>query len=202
DALVSPTIALRDGAMLAGMWLTALPAAAFGVITVLAPLRLDALGAGALALGATFFAAAGAEALVNPAVGRFTDRRGARRLVPAGLLASGAGLVALQLPGSAPALAIVLVVVVGVLGALWVPAMGALGSGAERIGLDHGFASAFFTFAWAGGFTAGSVAGGGLAEISSDAVPYLLVAALYVASALWVVSRATPWSPREPRGAA
>jgi hypothetical protein len=89
------------------------------------------------------------------------------------------------------ALAIVLVLVMGVLGALWVPAMGALASGAERIGLDHGFASAFFTFAWAGGFAAGSVAGGGLAEISSDTVPYALVAVLYVASALWAVTRGT-----------
>jgi predicted MFS family arabinose efflux permease len=202
DALASPLLAFRDRGMLAGMWLTALPAVAFGVITVLAPLRLDALGAGALALGATFFAAAGAEALVNPAVGRFTDRRGARRLVPAALAASGVGLIALQLPGSAPALAVALVVVIGVLGALWVPAMGALASGAERVGLDHGFASAFFTFSWAGGFAIGSVAGGGLAEASTDAVPYALVAALYGVSAVWVASRRTPWSPRDRRAPA
>ena len=52
--------------MLAGMWLTALPAIAFGVLDVLAPLRLDALGASALALGLTFFAAAGVEGLVTP----------------------------------------------------------------------------------------------------------------------------------------
>jgi predicted MFS family arabinose efflux permease len=197
DVLVSPTVAVRDRGMLAGMWLTALPAAAFGVITVLAPLRLDALGASGLALGATFFAAAGAEALVNPAVGRFTDRRGARRLVPAVLVASGVGLVVLQLPGSAPALAVALVVVVAALGALWVPAMGVLTSGAERIGLDHGFAAAFFTFAWAGGFAIGAVAGGGLAEVSSDTVPYVVVALLYAASAAWVASRGTPWAPRD-----
>ena len=59
EALATPGAALRNGSMLAGMWLTALPAAAFGVLDVLAPLRLDALGASALALGVTFFAAAG-----------------------------------------------------------------------------------------------------------------------------------------------
>ena len=191
DAPASPAVAFRDRRMLAGMWLTALPASAFGVITVLAPLRLDALGAGGLALGATFFAAAGAEALVNPAVGRFTDRRGARRLIPAALVASGVAIVLLPLPGSAAVLAICLVVAIGVLGALWVPAMGVLTSGAERIGLDNGFATAFFTFAWAGGFAVGAVAGGALADATSDAVPYGLVALLYVASALWAVSSGT-----------
>jgi predicted MFS family arabinose efflux permease len=191
DAPASPAVAFRDRRMLAGMWLTALPASAFGVITVLAPLRLDALGAGGLALGATFFAAAGAEALVNPAVGRFTDRRGARRLIPAALVASGVAIVLLPLPGSAAVLAVCLVVAIGVLGALWVPAMGVLTSGAERIGLDNGFATAFFTFAWAGGFAVGAVAGGALADATSDAVPYGLVALLYVASALWAVSSGT-----------
>jgi predicted MFS family arabinose efflux permease len=191
DAPASPAVAFRNRRMLAGMWLTALPASAFGVITVLAPLRLDALGAGGLALGATFFAAAGAEALVNPAVGRFTDRRGARRLIPVALVASGVAIVLLPLPGSAAVLAVCLVVAIGVLGALWVPAMGVLTSGAERIGLDNGFATAFFTFAWAGGFAVGAVAGGALADATSDAVPYGLVALLYVASALWAVSSGT-----------
>ena len=57
EVLTAPAAALRQRSMLAGMWLTALPAAAFGVLDVLAPLRLAALGAGGLALGATFFAA-------------------------------------------------------------------------------------------------------------------------------------------------
>ena len=98
DMPARPAAALRDRRMLAGMWLTGLPAAAFGVLDVLAPLRLDELGAGALALGATFFAAAGAEALVNPAVGRYSDRHGSRRLVPAGLLMSAFGVALLPLP--------------------------------------------------------------------------------------------------------
>src|SRR3954451_3797958 len=43
QALTTPSAALRQPLMLAGMWLTALPAAAFGVLDVLAPLRLAAL---------------------------------------------------------------------------------------------------------------------------------------------------------------
>jgi MFS family permease len=188
EALATPSEALRSRSMLAGMWLTALPAAAFGVLDVLAPLRLDALGASALALGATFFAAAGVEAIVTPAVGRYTDRAGVRRVVRGGLTATVAALVVLQLPQTALGLAIVVVGVSGLLGVLWVPAMGLLAGGAERIGLDQGFAFAYFNLAWAAGFTLGSFAGGSLAELTTDAVSYSGVALLYAASALYALS--------------
>jgi predicted MFS family arabinose efflux permease len=184
DALAAPATALRSSRMLAGMWLTALPAAAFGVLDVLAPLRLDALGASALALGVTFFAAAGVEAIINPLVGRYTDRRGARTLVRVALAVTAGALLVLQVPGSALELALVVIAVSGLLGVLWVPAMGLLTGGAERIGLDNGFAFAYFNLAWAAGFSLGSVAGGSLAELTSDAVPYAGVAAMYAASAL------------------
>jgi predicted MFS family arabinose efflux permease len=187
EALATPGAALRNGSMLAGMWLTALPAAAFGVLDVLAPLRLDALGASALALGVTFFAAAGCEAAVNPLVGRYTDRRGARTVVRLGLAAPVAALVLIQLPGAALPMALAVVAVSAVLGGLWVPAMGLLTGGAERIGLDHGFAFAYFNLSWAAGFSLGSVAGGGLAEAAGDPVAYGGVAALYAVSALYAL---------------
>ncbi len=142
DTPARPTAALRERRMLAGMWLTGSPAAAFGVLDVLAPLRLDALGAGALAIGATFFAAAGAEALVNPAVGRFSDRNGLRRLVPRRAAAVGVRPGAAAAAHGGVALAVTIVAVAAVLGALWVPAMQLLTDGAERIGLDNGFAFA------------------------------------------------------------
>src|SRR4051794_29296598 len=187
EALATPSEALRNRAMLAGMWLTALPAIAFGVLDVLAPLRLDALGASALALGLTFFAAAGVEGLVTPAVGRYTDRAGARTVVRGGLAATVAGLVILQLPDTALGLSIVVVAVSGLLGVLWVPAMGLLTGGAERIGLDHGFAFAYFNLAWAAGFSLGAFAGGTLAEVTSDGAAYAGVAALYAISALYAL---------------
>ena len=187
EALATPSSALRSRMMLAGMWLTALPAAAFGVLDVLAPLRLAALGASALALGLTFFAAAGVEAAVNPLVGRYTDRRGARAVVRGGLCATVAALVLIQIPDTAVALALVVVAVSGLLGVLWVPAMGLLTGGAERIGLDHGFAFAYFNLAWAAGFSLGSFAGGTLAEVASDGVSYAGIAALYAISALVAV---------------
>jgi predicted MFS family arabinose efflux permease len=182
ETLKTPASALRERSMLAGMWLTALPAAAFGVLDVLAPLRLDALGATSLALGATFFAAAGVEAIVSPTAGRAADRRGALPVARAGLAIGAVALVVLQLPDTAEVLAVVVIFAAGLLGILWVPAGLLLTSGAERIGLDSAFAFAFFNLGWAGGFTVGAAGGGALAEVSSDAVPYLLLAAAYAAS--------------------
>jgi predicted MFS family arabinose efflux permease len=95
----------------------------------------------------------------------------------------------LQLPDTAPALAVTVVLVAGLLGILWVPAGLLLTSGAERIDLDPGYAFAFFNLAWATGFTVGAAGGGTLAEASTDAVPYLLLAAAYALS-LWAAGAA------------
>ena len=189
QALATPAEALRNRSMLAGMWLTALPAIAFGVLDVLAPLRLDALGASALALGLTFFAAAGVEGLVTPAVGRYTDRAGSRTVVRLGLVVTVAALIVVQLPASAVGLAIIVIGVSGLLGVLWVPAMKMLAGGAEHIGLDHGFAFAYFNLAWASGFTIGAFAGGTLAEVTSDTAAYSAVAVLYAVSAMYALTR-------------
>jgi predicted MFS family arabinose efflux permease len=154
---------------------------------VLAPLRLDELGASGLAIGATFFVAAGCEALISPLAGRIADRRGAAYLVRPSLLAAVAALVLLQLPGSATPLAVAVVLTAGALGLLWAPAGSVLSRGADRIGLEQGFAFALFNLAWALGFTIGSGAGGGVAEIAGDAVPYLAVAALFGLTAAWTL---------------
>src|SRR5690349_12397292 len=69
--------AFRDRQVGAGMWLTLLPGLAFGVMDVLAPLRLSDLGASAAVIGATFLVAAAIESGIQPLTGRLSDRRGA-----------------------------------------------------------------------------------------------------------------------------
>ncbi len=91
ESHAAPTSGLRDRRFLAALWITALPAIAFGVIEVLVPLRLDDLGASALLIGGVFFVAAFFEALVSPVVGRIADRRGSLAIVRGGDARRGAG---------------------------------------------------------------------------------------------------------------
>ena len=78
--------ALRDRPFRAALWITLLPAACFGMVEVLVPLRLDVLRATTLAIAAVFFAAALVEAVMSPLTGRWADRHGARGAVRTGLL--------------------------------------------------------------------------------------------------------------------
>jgi predicted MFS family arabinose efflux permease len=181
--VLHPARAARERSIGAGMALTALPSAAFGAIGVLGPLRLDDLGAGAFAIGATFFVAAGLEAAINPAVGRQVDRRGAWTITVPGLALAGVLLLVLPLPDAAAGFAALLVATTGALGVLWVPGMALITAGADRSGLDQGYAAALFSLAWAAGFTAGSAGGGAVAQATGDAVPYGAVALACLAGA-------------------
>ena len=62
-----PTV--RDRRVSTGLWLTMLAGMAFGVLDVLAPLRLANLGATGLLIAATFLAASAVEAVLSPLAG-------------------------------------------------------------------------------------------------------------------------------------
>jgi MFS family permease len=178
QSLAEVAQALRRPSVAAGMWLVALPAFGFGMVAVLGPLRLDELGAGGAAVGATFLVAAGVEAVVSPLIGRISDRRG--RLVPVrfGLAAAAAFLVLVTVPDTAFLLAATIVALAAALGTFWAPAMAMLSDAAEHAGLHQGFAFALVNLAWAAGQVAGSGGGGAVAKVTSDAVPLMAVAAL------------------------
>ena len=106
--------AIRDPHVGAGMWLTMLAGVAFGVIDVLAPLRLNTLGASALVIGGTFLASAAIETGLSPLAGRMSDRRG--ELVPVRLSLAAAVVVSLLAPVLAPAPWLIALLIVGMPG--------------------------------------------------------------------------------------
>ncbi len=163
-----------------GFLLFTLPALFAGVVEVLVPLRLDVLGASGLAVGAAFLVAAVVEASVSPLAGRASDRRGRMAPMRAGLaLAAVCGLL-LSLPENAVLLAVLLCATVAALGTFWAPAMALLTDAADRAGVGHAMAIAIANLGWALGHVIGGGAGGGLADLTADAVPYALMAALCV----------------------
>jgi MFS family permease len=164
--------------VLGGMWLMALPALLFGTLGVLAPLRLDDLGASGVAIGAVFLIGAGIEALVNPFVGRMADRHGRRLPALVALTASVAVTLLLPIPHRAWVLGVVVIAGAVSFGALWTPAMALISDGAERSGLDQGLAFGLVNLAWALGQVTGSAAGGALADVAGDTVPFLALSVL------------------------
>jgi MFS family permease len=160
-----------------GAWLIALAAVALGILGVLAPLRLDALGWNATAIGAVFAIAAVLQAIVNPAVGRAADARG--DIGPLKLaLALAAAASALLVLDDEPVVYAALVVAAGVAYAtLWTPALTLLSDAFERHGFDQAFGFGLMSASWPPGFAIGAAAGGALAGATADALPYLLAAA-------------------------
>jgi MFS family permease len=165
-----------------GLYLMALPALLFGVLVVLLPLRLDGLGWGAVAIGALFVAGAALEAVLAPLLGRFSDRRGRLLPIRAALVSSAVCSVALAWAGQA-ALIVVLVLAASLAyGAFYAPSMALVSDGAERAGLAQGLAFGLMNACWAMGNAAGPAAGGALADAAGDALPFLLLAAICVAT--------------------
>jgi MFS family permease len=168
---------LRNSRIALGVWLVALPALFFGVLSVLAPLRLEELGFGAVAIGTLWLSAAALEAAVNPLVGRISDRVGRFRPMRVSVVAGGVMAVLLPWPANAYVLAALVIVASISFGSFWTPAMALLSDEAERAGLDYAYAFALMNLAWAPGHTFGASGGGALAHFTSDAVPYLVLAA-------------------------
>jgi predicted MFS family arabinose efflux permease len=168
--------ALRHWEVRTGMWLTTLGALLFGTLAVLAPLRLDRLGASGVAIGAAFLLGAAAAGLTSPLVGRLADRRGWWLPARLGLSASAVALLLLPLPSSAALLFVLIVVCDPFFGFAYPPAGAMISRGSERAGLDQGYAFALFNLAWGVGQVVGDAGSAGLAQASSDAVPYTLLA--------------------------
>jgi MFS family permease len=160
--------ALGDRRLNVGLWLAMLAGLAFGVLDVLAPLRMAYLGVAALVIAGTALA---------PVAGRMADRRGA--VVPIRCSLAGAVAISLLAPTLVSAWVLVPVLIVGTpcFGTLFTPAMTLVSEGAEHQQLDQGLAFGLANLAWAAGQAAAAAGSGALAQATSDLLPYSLLAA-------------------------
>jgi MFS family permease len=182
--------ALADRGFLAGLWLNALPALLFGVLSLLAPLSLSSHGAETITIAAVFLIAGLVETGVNPFLGRLSDRRG--RLLPIRVALAGSIVVAALLAAADQAWSVaVLVVVAGVaFGGFYTPGMALVSDRAEATGLAQGLGFGVMNSAWAVGAMTGPALGGALADSLGDAAPYVLCSALCAATLCVVSARA------------
>jgi MFS family permease len=187
--------AFRDQRFLGGLWLNMLPAMLFGLLIVLTPLALDDAGWGTFEIAAVFFGAGLVEVVLNPVLGRYTDRVGRLLPVRAALVAST--VVALGLAASSTAALIAALVCAASIsfGSLYTPGMSLTSHRAESAGLAQGLAFGVMNTAWAFGELVGPTVGGAIAESAGDAVPYAVGAclcALTLAATYRVAGRLRP----------
>jgi MFS family permease len=195
-------VAASSSRVRTGAWLVLVPALVFGTIEVLAPLALDELGASGLAIGATFLVAAAIEGVGQVLVGRATDRRGRIAPIRFGVAGTLVFLLVVSLPDAAWLLALVVVAGCVLSGILNTPAMTVLSDGVESCGLDYGLGFAIVNLVWGGGQLVGAVVSAVVAGATSDAVPYLMLAAVCAATLVALRGRARELAPTPVREAA
>jgi MFS family permease len=187
--------AFRDQRFLGGLWLNMLPAMLFGLLIVLTPLALDDAGWGTFAIAAVFFGAGLVEVVLNPLLGRYTDRVGRLLPVRAALVASTIVAVGLAVSSTAALIAALVCAASISFGSLYTPGMSLTSHRAESAGLAQGLAFGVMNTAWAFGELVGPTLGGTLAESAGDAVPYAVGAclcALTLAATYRVAGRVSP----------
>jgi MFS family permease len=191
--------ALRDRQVAMGCWLMALAGIAFGMLDVLAPLRLSRLGVSGTVIAITFLCGALVESGLSPLAGRLSDRVGAARPLAVALVAGAACALVIPQLTSAPPLIGVLIAGTPFYGTLFAPASALVASGAERLGLNQGIAFAVSNLTWAAGQSVAAAGSGALAQATSDLVPYTLLAAACLGTFLMLGrvrrARARPAAP-------
>jgi MFS family permease len=172
--------ALVQPSLLRASLLTALAGFLLGVISVLAPLHLAHLGWSATGIGAIFLLEAAANTAASPVLGRWADRAGRRAPIELALVLSMLGsLGLLWSTGHWPYAALVLAAGIAY-GLLWTPALVLISDAALERGLGYVVGFALMNLAWSPGQMLGSVFAGGVAQVSSDALPYAVAGALCV----------------------
>jgi MFS family permease len=187
EAIVSPSV-------LWATWYVAAPSAMFGVVEVLAPLRIDELGGGAGLVAAGFTAGAVLEAILAPVVGRLSDRVGRFRPYALGMLISAPAVALLPVGAALWGVFAVLIVISLGAGLCFAPAMAMLSDSAEATRLHQGFAAGLINAAWAAGQVVGGIGGGAAAGTAGDALPCVVAAALLVVT---VAAAARPTGIRQ-----
>lgn len=189
QGLAEAFAAIKDRSVAIGLWLTTIAGLAFGVLDVLAPLRLSQLGVGALAISGTFLAEAAFEAGLSPLAGRLADRRGP--YWPVRISLAVGVVVSLLAPLLAPAAVLIGMLIVGMptFGTLFAPSSALLANSAHRLDLHQGLAFGLSNLAWGLGQTVAAAASGAIAQATNDFVPYALLAFACLATLLTLRGR-------------
>ncbi len=165
------------------------PSLAFGFLVVVAPLKMDELGASPWVIAAAFAAGSAVEAVAGPWIGRVSDRVGRTGPYLIGLAVISVAVVSIGVFDALPLLAAAVVTCAFGAGLSFTPASTLLTDAATSSGLNQGYASGAANVAWGGGQMLGAVGGGFLAGAAGYLLPSLVTVVIIGAVAL--VARGT-----------
>lgn len=158
--------ALRSAKLGSPFWLLTTASFAFGVTVVVAPLRMDDLGASPFLIAAAFATGSVTEAIAGPLIGRLSDRIGRIGPYLIGILIIAAAIAVIGIFAVLPVVIAAVIAIAFGAGLAFTPSITLLTEVAEAGGLNQGYASGASNAAWGGGqmlgaFGAGALAGGG-----------------------------------------
>lgn len=154
------------------------PSLAFGFLVVVAPLKMDDLGAAPWLIAASFALGAAVEAIVGPWIGRISDRIGRMGPYMIGLAVMSVAITTIGIVDILPLLALGVVVCAFGAGLAFTPASTLVTDAATSSGLNQGYASGAANVAWGGGQMLGAVGGGFLAGAAGFLLPALVTVAI------------------------
>lgn len=154
------------------------PALGFGLMLVLAPLKIHQNGGGASLIAGAFIAAAIAEIVLAPIAGHWSDRAGRRVPYVVGLGVFCAALAVMAATDSV-AVSVAVIPACSVAGGLFIsPAFALFSDAAEEASLAQSHAFALSNTAFAIGLAAGSFLGGTIAGIGGLDAPFIALIAV------------------------
>jgi MFS family permease len=165
------------------------PSLAFGFLVVVAPLRMDDLGAGPWLIAGSFAVGSLVEAVLGPMIGRLSDRIGRTGPYLIGLGVMSVAIAGIGVFNVLPVLAAAVVMCAFGAGLAFTPASTLVADAAASSGLNQGYASGAANVAWGGGQMLGAVGGGFLAGAAGYLLPALVTVAIIAAVSM--LARAT-----------
>ena len=163
------------------------PSAAFGMVVVVGPLRLDDLGATPWMIAAAFAGGSLVEAIIGPWVGKVSDRIGRRLPYVIGLVVMAAAIAVVGLFSVLSMLLVGVLLVAFGAGLAFTPASTLITDAATNAGLNQGYAAGAANVAWGGGQMVGAVGAGYLAGVAGYALPTVVMIA--VLGIIWLIVR-------------
>ena len=174
---------LRSGRVRLGLWITSLPAFGGGVFAVSGAYLLDEAGASALMIGIAFCGMAVITTILEPILGRVSDKWGRRRPLFILMLVTGIAMSMLIPIHERVALAVLIAIAGSFFSVVDGPGFALVGDGVESLGGNAAATTFLVNLSWGPFAALGAILAGVCHDVAGAALSFGVLAAVTVFSA-------------------